>query len=237
MPALPNTLALASIADGSLEVAVDHRNNYAAIQTAVNAIIAALSGGTNGQLLKALSASSVGWGNTTTVSAMAGGPPGSPADGDIWVATAVDANGVRWAFQYNAGSASSFKWEFIGGAAVKSVTDNDESTAAVPYVDLATVQSITLARAGDYDVHWGCGAYHTASGAGTVMNIGITKSGALQFDSGITLATLNGELDSTRRHFYTAAAADVLKMQFGTNGGAGAHFLKRYFYIVPVRIS
>lgn len=61
MTALPNTIALAGIADGSLEVAVDHRNNYAAIQTAVNALISALSGGSAGQGLQALSASSVGY--------------------------------------------------------------------------------------------------------------------------------------------------------------------------------
>lgn len=61
MTAIPNTVALANIADGSNIVAADHRNNYAAIQTAVNGLIADLSGGTAGQILKALSSSSVGY--------------------------------------------------------------------------------------------------------------------------------------------------------------------------------
>jgi hypothetical protein len=51
MPLLPGSLALASIADGSLIVAADHRNNYAAIQAAVNALIADLGAGLAGQVL------------------------------------------------------------------------------------------------------------------------------------------------------------------------------------------
>lgn len=62
MPALPGTLALTSIADGSNIVAADHRNNYLAIQTAVNALKDALSGGSAGQVLQAASSSSVQYG-------------------------------------------------------------------------------------------------------------------------------------------------------------------------------
>lgn len=51
MTALPSSLALASVADGSNIVAADHRNNYAAIQTAVNAVIADLGAGAAGQVL------------------------------------------------------------------------------------------------------------------------------------------------------------------------------------------
>lgn len=65
MSNVPNTIALQSIADGALEVAADHRNNYAAIQTAVNALIAALSGGSAGQVLEALTTSTVDWNGGT----------------------------------------------------------------------------------------------------------------------------------------------------------------------------
>jgi hypothetical protein len=62
------------------------------------------------------------WGTTPsnkiTTSSFSGGPPGSPTDGDIWIASSVDGNGTRWHFQYNAGSASANKWEFIGGAPI-----------------------------------------------------------------------------------------------------------------------
>lgn len=56
---LPASLALANIADGAAIVAADHRNNYTQIQAAVNALVAALSGGTAGQLLSAADGSDV----------------------------------------------------------------------------------------------------------------------------------------------------------------------------------
>lgn len=90
----------------------------------------------------------------TTVSTMAGGPPGSPADTDIWVATAVDANGTRWVFQYNAGSGSANKWEFIGGPPVcAGITTPQGANFGGSWGDLGTVgPTVTLARAGDYHV-------------------------------------------------------------------------------------
>lgn len=65
MTAIPNTISLASIADGSLEVASDPRNNFSAAQTAINQLIAALSGGSAGQILQALSSTSVDWNGGT----------------------------------------------------------------------------------------------------------------------------------------------------------------------------
>lgn len=61
MAALPSNLALTNIQDGANIVAADHRNNYSAIQIAVNELITALSGGTAGQLLQALDSADVGW--------------------------------------------------------------------------------------------------------------------------------------------------------------------------------
>lgn len=51
MTALPSSLALTTIVDGSNIVAADHRNNYAAIQAAVNALVADLGAGVAGQVL------------------------------------------------------------------------------------------------------------------------------------------------------------------------------------------
>jgi hypothetical protein len=84
-----------------------------------------------------------------TVSTWAGGPPASPRERDIWVATAVDANGTRWMFQYNAGSASAFKWEFVGG------NESYARPALANYVNAANAAvfqntGLILGRAGDY---------------------------------------------------------------------------------------
>lgn len=67
MPALPSSLALTTIVDGTQIIAVDHRNNYTSLQATVNALITALSGGTPGQYLSALSPSAIGWTAPPTV--------------------------------------------------------------------------------------------------------------------------------------------------------------------------
>lgn len=73
MSTLPSNLALATIPDGSPIVAVDHRNNYSAIQTALNSLLAILGGGTAGQVLTSAGAAAVEWdpaaGGGTTIPA------------------------------------------------------------------------------------------------------------------------------------------------------------------------
>lgn len=52
MTVLPSSLALTNIVDGSNIVAASHRNNYSAIQTEANAVLAILGAGAAGQVLK-----------------------------------------------------------------------------------------------------------------------------------------------------------------------------------------
>jgi hypothetical protein len=62
---IPDQIALAVIADGSPRIAAPVRNNYSAVQAAVNELIAALEGGSAGQVLRAVDASTVEWAAAT----------------------------------------------------------------------------------------------------------------------------------------------------------------------------
>lgn len=252
MPVLPGSLALTVIADGSLAVAADVRNNFTAIQTDVNALIALLANG-NG-----LDGDPLVWDNTNAkwvaastlastrpraprvvTSTMAGGPPASPVDLDIWIATAVDGAGARWTFQYNAGSGSAFKWEFLGDTPLRSNVDTTEGTAVAGPVDLATVQSITVPRAGDYEADFGCQTQHNAAG-GATLSLTITKAGVPLTGVTVNAPAANYIVTAARRGttgFLGVAASDVFKAQYGTNGGATGFFLSRYLEITPIRIS
>lgn len=66
MPDLPSSLALTTIQSNAQILSADHRNNYTAIQTAVNALIAALSGGTAGQVLRATDSDTIGFASVPT---------------------------------------------------------------------------------------------------------------------------------------------------------------------------
>lgn len=97
---------------------------------------------------------SIAQGAITTTSPWSGGPPSTPNDGDIWIASSVDGNGTRWQFQYNASSSSAYKWEFIGGPNVVITDEGTVTTTsasyAVPSSGTGAQISFTAARAGDY---------------------------------------------------------------------------------------
>lgn len=61
MPALPSSLALTTIGDGASIIAADHRNNYTAVQTAVNAIVGVFSNGSVAGDLMIWDAAAVKW--------------------------------------------------------------------------------------------------------------------------------------------------------------------------------
>lgn len=61
MPSLPTSVALTTIPDGSLAVAADPRNNFAALQSALNSLITILGGGTSPQVLTSGGAGVVSW--------------------------------------------------------------------------------------------------------------------------------------------------------------------------------
>jgi hypothetical protein len=173
-----------------------------------------------------------------TTSTFAGGPPGSPVDGDIWIATAVDGNGTRWMFQYNAGSASAYKWEFIGGAPVLSAVDGTETTTSTSFTDLATVgPSFTAVRAGDYLVNGSAYFYNNAAFVTlTALKVGAATAMSLSLPLFASTAATQEFLAGARAPRVTAAANDVIKMQYRVTGGTGT-FASRHLDIVPVRIA
>jgi hypothetical protein len=247
VPALPSSLALTTIAPGAQILSADHRTNYSAIQTAVNALIALFSNGSIDGDPMVWDATNTKWVAASTLAAgrpraprmvtstLAGGPPASPVDQDIWVATTVDALGTRWVFQYNAGSGSAFKWEFIGGGYTAADVAASESTASATPVELATVQRITLARAGDYSVHYGSDASTSIAGA---VQCGVTVNGVLVTDSAVAInAGVNIILQREDPIAGVAAAASIKAVFSVPSGGGTGSWLRRFMHITPRRIS
>jgi len=123
---------LTTIVDGTQIVAVDHRNNYASVQTGVNGLIAALSGGTAGQYLTATSPSAIAWAappgitayrKTTAKTINASTTETDLLNGEISIAAGVMGTGgvatlVAWGdlLNNNATSLNSPRWKLkLGG--------------------------------------------------------------------------------------------------------------------------
>lgn len=82
--------------------------------------------------------------------------PAGPVDGQMCAYGADPTNGVIWWLRYRSGSSSSYKWEYLGGAALKvEVTGQEAPPNSLTYVDFATPMSVTVPLAGDYDIGHG----------------------------------------------------------------------------------
>lgn len=174
------------------------------------------------------------------------GPPSNPLNGDIWYATNVDSNGTVWQFRYNAGSSSTYKWEFVGGPPFIHEVDASETTttAWATLVDLTTPGPLyTVARAGDYQyISEYRGSNNTAnvailstvcecSGAGAIVQqdtVQVTCTSATAGASvmGVGSGRLNG-----------VAAGDTIRMRYCTFSSGTGTFMQRRMQIIPVRIA
>jgi hypothetical protein len=112
-----------------------------------------------------------------SVSTFAGGPPASPVDGQIWVATNV-TNGRRWRFQWDAAGA---KWRFLGGAALV-MQGGSAGTSSTSYASLSSAVSYTVVRSGVYDLEWSADFSHTIASA--LSYLALFYNGSLVWEAG-----------------------------------------------------
>jgi hypothetical protein len=176
-----------------------------------------------------------------TTSSLAGGPPGSPADKDIWVATGVDANGTRWQFQYNAGSGSSLKWEFIGGPPARVVIDTDEAIAGTnAWANCATTgPDFVASRAGDYLIRY-AGRSQSPAGGATTVHLGVANASVSATPIGETatedqtaaskFVNLGNETKITG-----VTAGQTLRMQYFSTAQLSS-FGMRTIHVTPTRV-
>ena len=173
--------------------------------------------------------------------------PSSPGDGQEVYYQADATAGVVWHLRYNAFSASAYKWEFLGGSALRHNIDASESFALTSYADLATVgPQVTLPLPGVYAVRLGshCIATNYADWYGIFgMKLGaaaavdrMSAQGPGGNASGVGRVQLT---PSTEYALTSPVAATVLKMQYYV-AGAGpptVYFSRRWLAVTPVRVG
>lgn len=187
-------------------------------------------------------------GPSITTSAISGGPPASPTDGDIWIATAVDSNGTRWQFQYNAGSSSAYKWEFIGGAPMTAHYDYPGGVilGVSTFVTLTGCQ-VTIPRNGDYTLQGSC-TLETGATTGRIEFIGLfaQNGNSMSTPAGTSyigysnIVSTTGGMDLPMAGHYPATglvANDVIAIQGWCNGSTGNVGRMGRLTVTPVRIS
>lgn len=167
-------------------------------------------------------------------------PPGSPQDGDLWQCVADAAAGICWMFRYNAGSASAFKWEFLGGSPLWAEDLTVGTTASGAFV-LNSGPKITLPRPGDYDITI-AGRLYGDTNTGSVnlsYQIGATapdvNDGPRLYIGGVA-AGINTTASWSRTRRKTGLTAVQLQSSQQAAGCTGKTD-DRWMSVLPVRIS
>lgn len=168
-------------------------------------------------------------------------------DGQVVRYLADDTNGVVWTFRYRAASASSYKWEFVGGPALVDTATGSSTRTNTAYGALADSDgpSVTLPLAGDYDVSFGAqelssntngqpvyisvGTSAPADDASAVVAYNYNATGANRDDLTISVAR------SVRLTGLASAAAVAAYYRAGT--GAQVTAKQRWLNVTPIRVS
>ena len=84
--------------------------------------------------------------------------PATPADGDEVYYVADATNGISWHLRYNSGSASTYKWEYVGDPPIYNRADSGQNPTITGYANLETGIDLVTTPAlliGDYMVRFG----------------------------------------------------------------------------------
>ena len=171
--------------------------------------------------------------------------PAAPYDGQEVFYVADGTNGVVWRLRYRAASASSYKWEYVGGPPLMNEVATGQTTTSTTYAALGTAgPSVTVPLAGDYSVEIGAGIQTgLAASCVTVMSYDIGGTGAVDGDGMLAYSAVTGgatvqqEQAAHRRMVKSAlAAATALTAKYKTSAGT-ATFRSRWMAATPVRVG
>lgn len=198
----------------------------------------------NGQFIKgaggipvwsALSSADVGLPKITSGTFPAG-PPASPSDGDIWIGHSV-GNGVVWAFRYNLGSASAYKWEFIGGPpfVYSDNADHTNGSTVNTWFGITPIAPVA-SREGEYTYTGGTSGYFNSAGT-AYMGVGVGGIGFIptygintQLNSGYWAEWHSPKWTSV----ITAGTGIVLCAQ---SNAINTHWQYQWIEFIPVRVK
>jgi hypothetical protein len=166
--------------------------------------------------------------------------PSAPFNGQEFVLVDSTTNpSYQWRFRYNGDNATSYKWEFSGGAPGFAQNTGSSSRTNTAYGDLAdaATPTFTVPRAGvyliDFGAVWALGGSQTA-----YANIQVNSStpgddvDAIQWgDNGGTPQNTGARLTTK-----TLAASDTLKIVYRSTASS-ITISRRWMRVTPVRVS
>lgn len=165
--------------------------------------------------------------------------PPTPADGQVIDYVADSANGVIWRFRYRAASASTYKWELVGGSSLH-VEDNVERSVTSTTQAAVGACSINTPLAGDYRVTGSVAVeLRTANGfAWNYIQAGVANVIYTSLVRGAATTGVRFNAAVTRTiHQAGLAVGAVCTMQHASDGSNPAFLQARSLDLLPVRVG
>jgi Carbohydrate-binding module family 5/12 len=176
--------------------------------------------------------------------------PASPVDQqEAILVDSLTAPTYRWRFRYNAGSASTYKWEYIGGTPATSYIEASESVPSTSYTELTTVgPSVTVPRAGEYDIEFWMWVQIGAQTGWVTVSAAVAVNSLPNWTSPICQPFANVYNQAGIQYLTTSAfarttitaAGSILKPGYAivSMSGTGAPTVgRRRLVVTPVRVS
>lgn len=185
--------------------------------------------------------------------------PGSPTDGQEVYYQSTTAGtgdgtnsmadlGMAWHLRYRSGSASTYKWEFLGGPIHSCTTFGGTSSTATGFFDLAsgTTPSIVLARTGDYQVMIGAGGIASPGGQrelymsvrATGYSPTFTQGGGSLANNYFRIITSDGNYKPGQvfQTLRLTGVSGTCKIQFACGPPYEAYYGMTFITVKPIRV-
>jgi hypothetical protein len=190
------------------------------------------------------------WSRIAGVAGLESTLPSSPVDGQevyYQASGTMNTDGIVWHLRYDAASASSYKWEFVGGSKIVSVNNTSEqNTSSSVWHNIATQgPTVTLPLAGDYLISIAA-SIQTSNGSANTIAIGLVvgdNNPAAQ-DQAIhqPLNFANAQNSWTQSFLETTktsqSANTAWKMRYYTAAvTSGVFFASRRISLTPIRVG
>lgn len=166
--------------------------------------------------------------------------PASPVDGQEILFVVDSTNGIVWHLKYNGGSASAYKWEFIGGGCLYSYVDGNNTISSRSYAANGG-PSLTLPLAGDYEISYGARAIADAGAGGHSVQAAPAFNGVVEdsndgidsYSAGSTSEAMN----TTRTRIKTGRPAGCSVVEYSQSDVGNAGLSSRWLRAVPRRVG
>lgn len=169
--------------------------------------------------------------------------PVSPGNGQVIFYQADATNGIVWQLRYNNDSASTYKWEYVGGGFLRADVDTADSASNTAYGDLTHVgPSVTAPLAGDWDIRASLDGVSAATSSASLLaavKLGIATTvdtdRVCQVNSGGT--SNQGGMGGRSIVRTLSSAGTVLKLQYRVTVAVSFTVEFRSLLIRPVRVG